>query len=104
MKHGLFNRCKYIAAESIKKNPYSWALVWNVLPYIGFLLPHDKSYFGFRHLATAPAGLFLDVGGNNGMTAAGFRKINHTYDILSIEPNPCHEPALTPAEEKAHAV
>jgi len=28
------------------------------------------------------------------MTAAGFRKVNRTYDILSIEPNSCHESAL----------
>ncbi len=94
MKQSLYSKFKYIVAEKIKKNPYSWSLIWNILPYIGFLLPHDKSYFGFRHLVTLPTGLFLDVGGNNGMTAAGFRKINCTYEILSIEPNPCHEPAL----------
>lgn len=85
---------KYAAAGWIKRNPYTWSLFWNVLPRLTFLLPHDKSYFGFRHLATEKHGLFLDIGANNGMTAAGFRRINEGYDILSIEANVHHRAAL----------
>jgi FkbM family methyltransferase len=68
--------------------------MWNALPRLPFLLPHDKSYMGFRHLADQDRGLFLDVGANNGITAAGFRRLNRTYDILSIEASILHEPSL----------
>lgn len=68
--------------------------IWNVLPHLKFLLPHDKSYLGLIFLATEPTGLFLDIGANNGVSAAGFRKLNNNYDILSLEASAFHEPAL----------
>jgi FkbM family methyltransferase len=89
-----FGQLKYSAAETLKRNPRTWSLVWNTLPRITFLLPHDKSYHGFRHLAIAREGFFLDIGANNGMTAAGFRRLNDKYRILSIEASRYHEPAL----------
>jgi len=85
---------KYAAASWIKRNPYTWSVMWNMLPRLPFLLPHDKSYFGFRHLAGDERGLFLDIGANNGISAAGFRRINTSYDILSIEPNGHHAVSL----------
>jgi len=90
----LLDRIKYAVAGWVKRNPYSWSLIWNALPRLTFLLPHDKSYFGFRHLANRDRGLFLDVGANNGISAAGFRRINKSYDILSIEANSHHEGSL----------
>jgi FkbM family methyltransferase len=89
-----WDKLKYTAAEVVKKHPYTLSVVWNVLPHIGFLLPHEKSYLGFRHIATDPDGLFLDVGANNGMSAAGFRHLNKTYEIFSIEANRFHEKSL----------
>jgi FkbM family methyltransferase len=86
---------KYILASRIKRNPIAWALVWNLMPRLTPLLPHDKSYYGFRHLADQERGLFLDVGANNGISAAGFHRINKSYDILSIEANCHHEAALS---------
>lgn len=61
---------------------------------IPFFLPHHKDYYGFKHLATASHGLFLDVGANDGISALGFRQINSNYHILSIEPNKIHEQSL----------
>jgi FkbM family methyltransferase len=90
----MLDKPKYWAAEVLKKHPRTWSWVWNILPRITILLPHDKSYYGFRRLAGGQDGLFLDVGANNGMTAAGFRKLNKKYRILSIEANRYHEPAL----------
>ena len=90
----MLKKLKYSMAEAIKKNPRTWSLVWNTLPRLTFLLPHDKTYYGFCHLATKKQGLFLDVGANNGMTAAGFRHLNTAYRILSVEANRHHEPAL----------
>ena len=90
----MLDKPKYWAAGVLKKHPRTWSWVWNILPRITILLPHDKSYYGFRRLAGGQDGLFLDVGANNGMTAAGFRKLNKKYRILSIEANRNHEPAL----------
>jgi FkbM family methyltransferase len=39
-------------------------------------------------------GLFLDVGANGGLSALSFRVHNRRAPILSIEPNPAHEPDL----------
>jgi len=90
----MLKAAKYWAAEVLKKNPRTWSWVWNALPRITILLPHDKSYYGFQSLARGREGLFLDVGANNGMTAAGFRRLNKDYRILSIEASRHHEPAL----------
>ena len=90
----LIKKLKYSAAEALKKHPYTWYLLWNALPRVPWLLPHDKSYYGFKHIAMEVDGLFLDVGANNGISAAGFRRINNDYRVLSIEANPHHEPSL----------
>lgn len=87
---------KYAAAELIKQNPRLMATVWNLMPRLGVLLPHDRAYYGFRHLTRPdPAGLFLDIGANNGISAAGFRKVvGRPYRIFSIEADPTHRASL----------
>lgn len=90
----MLKRLKYSVAEKIKQHPYTMSAVWNRLPRLSFLLPHDRSYLGFPHIATKPEGLFLDIGANNGVSAAGFRKLNKHYRILSLEANKLHCPAL----------
>lgn len=85
---------KYNVAEALKRRPHTWSWAWNTLPRIRFLLPHDSSYYGFQQLVRTGGGLFLDVGANNGITAAGFRRLNDSYRILSIEANRHLEPAL----------
>lgn len=90
----MFEQLKYRLAERLKRQPRTWSLAWNTLPRIGCLLPHDKSYYGFRYVTTTSDGLFLDIGANNGITAAGFRRLSSSYRILSIEANRHLEPAL----------
>lgn len=90
----MFTKLKYATAEKVKQNPYLWALFWNSLPRLRFLLPHDKSYFGLRHILRNEEGLILDIGANNGISAAGFRRINRDCPILSVEANAHHEPSL----------
>jgi len=65
------------------------------MPHVTCLLPHEKSYHAFKHLASGKDGLFLDVGANNGLSALGFRRINRDYRIFSIEANRYHEPSLS---------
>jgi len=70
--------------------------VWDILPRIPMLLPHEKSYYGLRHIKSSPNRLFVDVGANNGLTALGVKKVmGKGYPILSIEANPCHEASLS---------
>ena len=94
-------KMKYAAAEFTKSHPSLWFLAWNALPRMTFLLPHDKSYYGFRHLARPEGGLFLDVGANIGMSAAGFRHLIPTYHVLSIEADRHHEPSLQRLKKKS---
>ena len=96
----MITKLKYAAAEFIKKNPRTWHWVWDTLPRVTPLLPHDKSYYGFRHLVNGKKGLFLDVGANNGITAAGFRRLCPNYNILSIEANTHHRRALDRLKRK----
>ena len=55
--------------------------------------PHEPDFAVFG-LWPERTGLFLDVGGNAGMSALAFRLYNKRSPILSIEPNPLHEPDL----------
>jgi FkbM family methyltransferase len=55
--------------------------------------PHEADFAAFRHFRDR-AGLFLDVGANSGESVLSFRLFNATAPILSIEPNPYHEPDL----------
>ncbi len=96
----MIKKLKYAAAELLKQNPRTWHWVWDTLPFVTPLLPHDKSYYGFRHLANGKPGLFLDIGANNGISAAGFRRLCPNYRILSIEANRHHQPALERLKRK----
>ena len=75
-KRGLLGRMKYTAAEIDTTNAYSRRLVWNVVQQMSFLRLPDRRYLGFRHVANKNSGLVLDVGANDGISAAGFRRIN----------------------------
>jgi FkbM family methyltransferase len=55
--------------------------------------PHEADFKAFGHF-THRKGLFLDIGANSGESVLSFRLFNPTAPILSIEPNPYHEPDL----------
>ncbi|MCH7631440.1 MAG: FkbM family methyltransferase, partial [Proteobacteria bacterium] len=75
-------------------HPFAWKLAWEGVHRLTFLLPHDRSYFAFRHFLSGEEGLFLDVGANDGISALSIRKFSKNCNILSLEPNRLHEPAL----------
>jgi len=93
-------RVKVWLAELVNSHPYLWSIAWRLMPHLPFLLPHEKSYYAFEHLALGEDGLFLDVGANNGLSALGFRRMNRHYRIFSIEANPHHEPALRSLKQR----
>src|SRR5437763_822582 len=78
----LFNPWLYRAA----RRPFALGRYW-------LRRPHDPAYAAFRHLERAD-GLFLDIGANAGMSAMSFRIFRRDVPILSLEPNPFHEPDL----------
>ena len=55
--------------------------------------PHEADFAVFA-LWPERTGLFLDIGGNAGMSALAFRLYDKRSPILSIEPNPLHAPDL----------
>jgi FkbM family methyltransferase len=88
-----------LGASVVKRNPYAWYFAWHAVQRVNFFLPHEKDYFGLRHLGGVNK-LILDVGGNTGISALGFRAIGLSGPILSIEANPLHEPALKRVKQK----
>lgn len=93
-------RMGFVIPRLLRYNPYTGFIGRKFFQYIPFLLPHDKSYYGFAHLVKPGDGLFLDVGANDGISAIGFRHIHSDYRIISIEPNPCHDPDLQRLKRK----
>jgi FkbM family methyltransferase len=90
----LRHKIKHILGGIVNRHPYLWYAAWWLTPRIPMLLPHEKNYYGFKHLAKKNGGLFLDVGANNGLSALGFRRLLPHYRIFSIEANQLHENSL----------
>src|SRR5712691_5873297 len=94
------DRLKFWTVGHIKRSPALWPFFWELGRRAPFLLPHDKSYYGFRYFAKAGGGLFLDIGANNGITALGIHKVLPEYAIFSVEADPAHMPALERAKRR----
>jgi FkbM family methyltransferase len=71
-----------------------WRGAWSLVHRFSFLLPHDVSYRGVRHLGLPAGGLILDVGANDGISALSFRKLLPSSPVLSVEISPRHESTL----------
>jgi FkbM family methyltransferase len=72
---------------------YRWARRALVIGRYFARRPHEADFAAFGHFAEE-SGLFLDVGANAGQSALSFRIYQRRSPILSIEPNPYHEPDL----------
>lgn len=83
--------------EALKSNIYLYHLLRSVIGRMNMLLPLEPDFAAFGILP-ARAGIFLDIGANDGISARSFRIFNKTMPILSIEANPCHQPALERAK------
>jgi FkbM family methyltransferase len=85
---------RYYVASFIKRYPVLWALGWEGATRLPWLLPHERSYYGFLHFARPQGGLVLDIGANNGISALGLHKLLPKYEIFSIEASPAHDSSL----------
>jgi len=90
----MLSSLKYRLGRLVEQHPYTWFLAWRLIHKLSFLLPHDKSYFALQYFCPFSEGAFVDVGANSGISALSFRKLNSTIPIISLEPNPLHEPNL----------
>lgn len=77
---------RYPSLYERSRRPYAVGRFW-----LG--RPHEADYGAFG-LFPERRGTFLDVGANAGMSALSFRIFNTTCPIVSVEPNPFHEPDL----------
>ena len=89
-----FWRLNAVVPRLLRFNAYTGYVGRRLFQYIPFLLPHDRSYYGFAHLVHPGDGFFLDVGANDGISAIGFKHIHSDYRVLSLEPNRWHEASL----------
>lgn len=78
----------------VQRHPVSWRAAWSLVHHLPFLLPHDASYRGVRHLGLPADGLLLDVGANDGISALSFRRLLPDNPVLSVEISPRHAPTL----------
>jgi FkbM family methyltransferase len=78
----------------VQRHPVTWRGAWSLVHHLPFLLPHDASYRGVRHLGLPANGLLLDVGANDGISALSFRRLLPDNPVLSVEISPRHEPTL----------
>ncbi|MGM5024436.1 FkbM family methyltransferase [Tardiphaga sp. 367_B4_N1_1] len=84
----------------VQRHPVTWRGAWSLVHHLPFLLPHDASYRGIKHLGLPPDGLLLDVGANDGISALSFRRLVPSNPILSIEISPRHEPTLRAMKQR----
>lgn len=79
---------KYIFLRIIEKIPVLQILIYNFISNFNFLFPHEKDYFALKKIFKFKTnGLFLDVGGNIGLSTIGFRKLGFSNKILIFEPD-----------------
>ena len=85
---------KWSVERFITRNFLLYFYAKKAVHFLPWLLPHEKDYFGLRLVLPEGEGLFLDIGANDGISALSFRRINKTYSIFSLEPNPLHQQSL----------
>lgn len=84
----LIQSIKYKIARIIERNPHLNLFFYDKALYFPFLLPHEKDYYGIKLLLKSnKTGIFLDIGGNNGMSTRGFKKLGFENPIYIYEPN-----------------
>jgi FkbM family methyltransferase len=86
----------------VQRHPVTWRGAWSLVHHLPFLLPHDASYRGVKHLGIPANGLLLDVGANDGISALSFRRLLPDNPVLSVEISPRHEPTLRRLKSRIH--
>ncbi len=85
----MFSLIKHRLIKIIEKIPLIQVLVYNNLQYFKFLFPHDKDYYALNLLFNKnEKRIFLDIGGNIGLSTIGFRELGFKKNkIMIFEPD-----------------
>jgi len=84
----LINSIKFRLIRLIESNPSLNILIYNNISLFKAFLPHEKDYYGIRSLLKNKINnAIIDVGGNLGISAMGFRKLGFVNKIYIFEPN-----------------
>ena len=80
---------KYQTVKFIENIPLIQIFIYNNLSKFKFLFPHDKDYLALKILFNSNETRdFIDVGGNIGISAIGFRELGfHKNTIHVFEPD-----------------
>ena len=71
-----FSKLKYYIVRLIEKVPIIQIIIYNLISNFHFLFPHEKDYYGLNKLIKLNNKKdFIDVGGNIGLSAIGFRQL-----------------------------
>ena len=76
---------KHRLVRLLEKIPIIQVFTYNNLRYFKFLFPHDKDYYALKLIFNKnEKRTFLDVGGNIGLSAIGFRELGFKYNKIYI--------------------
>ena len=82
------NSIKYRLIRLIEAQPSLNLLIYNNISLFKAFLPHEKDYYGIRHLLNNNINdTIIDVGGNLGISSMGVRQLGYDNKILIFEPN-----------------
>ena len=81
----MFKKIKHQLVKKIEKIPLLQIFIYNNLQYFKFLFPHDKDYYALQILFSKnEKRIFLDVGGNIGLSSIGFRELGFKKNKIYI--------------------
>ncbi len=82
------NSLKFKLIRIIESNPILNLIIYNNISFFKPFLPHEKDYYGIKLLINNKINdSIIDVGGNLGISAMGFRELGYKNKIFLFEPN-----------------
>ena len=82
------NLLKFKLIRIIESNPKINLFIYNNISFFKLFLPHEKDYYGIKLLINNKKNeAIVDVGGNLGISAMGFRELGFKNKIFLFEPN-----------------
>ena len=82
------NSLKFKLIRLIESNPILNLIIYNNISFFKPFLPHEKDYYGIKLLINNKIDdSIIDVGGNLGISAMGFRELGYENKIFLFEPN-----------------
>ena len=79
------NSIKFKLIRIVESNPILNLFIYNNISLFKPFLPHEKDYYGMKLLINNKiTDSIIDVGGNLGISAMGFRKLGYKNNIFYL--------------------